>query len=99
LDDGFAVFRLRRRGEAVEAVVADEFAAKGGRRALDAALRSLPSRTGCDYVIRAGSRAAPVRGFVPLPRQGPVLTCRPLGAFQAPPRAAWDLAIGDVELF
>jgi GNAT superfamily N-acetyltransferase len=98
VDEGFIVFRLRRRGHAIEAVVAIELAPDGDLRALGRVVRSLPSRTGCDYAIRAG-RARSDGGFWPLPRQGPTLTCRPLGGFQAPPLAQWHLGLGDLELF
>jgi hypothetical protein len=38
-------------------------------------------------------------GFVPLPRQGPILTWRPLADPAAPPRLRdLDLSLGDVEL-
>jgi hypothetical protein len=42
-------------------------------------------------------------GFLPAPRLGPVLTVRPLAPAQAGPDplrpAAWQLSIGDLELF
>jgi GNAT superfamily N-acetyltransferase len=98
MEDGYAVFRLRRRGRAVEAVVADAVAPGAETKALDAMVRSLPSLTGCDYVIRAADNGTRPSGFVPMPRQGPIVTCRSLGDFPVPRAASWHLTIGDVEL-
>jgi hypothetical protein len=39
-------------------------------------------------------------GYVPLPRQGPILTWRALASADDPPALGdWDLSLGDVELF
>ena len=94
VEDGLLVFRLRRRGPSVEAVVIESFAPDA--RTARALTRRLLSETDADYVIAAGADGT--RGLVPLPRQGPVLTTRTLSA--APPTLGeLALSLGDVELF
>ena len=103
---GLVVFRLRRRGRAVEAVVCDLLVAPTDRAAEvgSALLRALARGTDADYLIRIfGStplrnRGVTRRGFVRLPRTGPVLVCRPLDGFVPPALGAWALTMGDVEL-
>ena len=98
LEEGFAVFRLRRRGQALEAVVADVLVPDGDRRATAAVLRAVPRAAGADYAIRLGG-GAPAAGYLPLPRQGPVLTWRGVTEQVQPPLGSWRLTLGDVELF
>jgi GNAT superfamily N-acetyltransferase len=97
IEHGFAVFRLRRRGGAVECTIAD-VVVPGGSRPRGARLAAeVAARTGADYAIRVGRR--PDRhGFVPLPGQGPVLTWRHLTDPDPSVPARWDLTLGDVEL-
>ena len=91
---GGIVFRLRRRGEAVEAAVIEQLAPdwRTGARLV----RRMLKETGADYAI--GLRTGPSAGLLPLPGQGPLLTTRPLAA-SAPPPSEWALTLGDVELF
>jgi hypothetical protein len=92
--EGGLIFRVRRRGPAVELVVVEELVpdARTGWRLLRRALQD----AGADYAI--GLRSAPAPGLLPLPGQGPLLTSRPLAA--TPPAAGrWALTLGDVELF
>ncbi len=95
---GLAVFRLRRRGRALEAAVVEVLAVDNRtRRGL---LRDLVRACGADYALLiadAGSVAA--AGFAPLPRRGPILTCRPLNSNGPPTVGGWGLSLGDVELF
>jgi len=98
LEEGLVVFRLRRRGQALEAVVGDVLVPDGDRRAAAALLRSVPRVAGADYAIRLGGGAA-AAGYVPLPRQGPVLTWRAITEKTLPPLESWRLTLGDVELF
>ena len=98
---GIAVFRLRRRGGAVEAVVGDVLVpadSKAGERRL---VRKIAAAN-ADYLLRLGSTATggaiPRGGFFRLPRTGPILTCRPLDDAPAPPLSDWALTMGDVEL-
>jgi GNAT superfamily N-acetyltransferase len=92
--EGGIVFRLRRRGSAVEAAVVEQLVPDRltGARLVTRMLRD----SGADYAI--GLRTGPSAGLVPLPGQGPLLTTRPL-AGSPPSPGAWALTLGDVELF
>ena len=91
---GGVIFRLRRRGEAVEAAMIEQLVPNARTGA--ALVRRVLGETGADYAI--GLRTGPSAGLVPLPRQGPLLTTRALAA--SPPSArSWVLTLGDVELF
>jgi GNAT superfamily N-acetyltransferase len=100
---GLVVFRLRRRGRAVEAVLCDLFAPPGDPDVVPALVGSLRRSTGADYLIRIPDRVTR-RGFVRLPRTGPVLACRALDAPDGPDHwvppalGEWALTMGDVEL-
>jgi GNAT superfamily N-acetyltransferase len=102
--DGVALFRLRRRGPALECALCDVLVPGGDTAVERRLLRSVARESGADYVIRIGGPAAEVTGFVRLPGQGPVLTFRPVddepGA-ETPGGALedWRLSLGDVELF
>jgi len=92
--EGGVVFRLRRRGDAVEATIIEQLAPDWatGARLVARVLR----QTGADYAI--GLRTGPHAGLVPLTKQGPLLTTRPRAS--APPApGAGALTLGDVELF
>lgn len=91
---GGVIFRLRRRGEAVEAAIIEDLVPdwRTGARLV----RRLLRETGADYAI--GVRSASWSGLVPVPIPGPVLTSRPL-ASTPPPAGAWTLSLGDIELF
>lgn len=108
IHDGVAFFRLRRRGRAVETVLADVIV-PGGDRSKVAALAAQAARmAGSDYAISIGPR--PGRRWFPVPI-GPILTARSVdaataanaatanNAFAIPPLAGWRLNLGDVELF
>lgn len=91
---GGVVFRLRRRGNALEAALVETLTPTGGdtRRLLRRVLRE----TGADYVI--GTRGRQEATLIPLPGQGPRLTTRTLAS--APPEHLdWRLTLGDIELF
>ena len=93
-DDGGLVFRLRRRGPALEAAIIEELSPTVRSRA--ALVRRLLHATGADYAIGLRDRAS--APLIPLPRQGPILTTRPLAA-TPPGSAEWSLSLGDIELF
>lgn len=99
--DGLAVFRVRRRGGALEATVTEVLVPAGDdagtrRRQL---VRRVARRSGADYVLVGhddallGTPAVPARGL------GPIVTWRSVTETQAPSLATWDLAMGDLELF
>lgn len=104
VEDGFAVFRVRRRGAAVEATVCDVVAPDGDARLTRSLAASVMKRVQPDYAIRVTPRTdrairRPVDGrWVGLPRQGPILTWRALARTGKPELSAWDLRLGDIEL-
>jgi GNAT superfamily N-acetyltransferase len=98
LADGFVVFRLRRRGAAMEAAVGDVvLPASSGRTA--ALLRRMLRESGADYAVRIGGAHVARAGSLPLPGQGPTLVWREVSDPGMPAAAAWHLTLGDVELF
>ena len=97
---GVAVFRLRRRGPAIECVLCEVLSPAGDQWARRVLERSVVRQSGADYVIRLGGSLAGRRGFVRVPRQGPVLTWRPLASATDGGRLGdWALTLGDIELF
>ena len=72
------------------------------RRADASCCAGSPRETGADYAIRIGAPDGSGRdaGFLPFPRQGPLLTWRPLADSSAPPgaRRISTSSLGDVEL-
>jgi GNAT superfamily N-acetyltransferase len=97
VEDGAAVFRFRRRGTAVEAVICDLLVPGGDRRLGGELCRRVLEVAGADYALCLGRPRA--TGFVPLPGQGPMLTWRALRDMASPSLHDWDLSLGDVELF
>ena len=95
--DGFAVWRLRRRGGALEAAIVHIVAPEGDARLRHRLAARAARDSGADYAIVLGAGGGP--GFVALPGQGPVLTFRSVTGAPRPARDRWALALGDVELF
>jgi GNAT superfamily N-acetyltransferase len=96
---GVVVFRLRRRGPALEAAICDELVPAGDPELTRRLLREVLRTSGADHAVRLGSAGGPRAGFVPVPRQGPTLVGRPVSATDLPDPARWRLSLGDVELF
>jgi GNAT superfamily N-acetyltransferase len=97
VQDGLAIFRIRRRGDAREAALSDVIAAGGDRGGEAALTRAVTRAADADYVLRLGGGLVAPGGLVRLPGQGPILTWR---ALRSPtPPAEWDLSLGDIELF
>lgn len=97
--EGLAIFRLRRRGAAVEAALCEVLAPRDDATVARRLVRDVARRSGADYVIRLGGPLADGAGFVRLPGQGPRLTWRSIGphaANGAPPASTF--ALGDIEL-
>ncbi len=95
-DEGAAIVRVRRRGSATEAVLA-ELLAPDRRTAqrLVSAARKLP---GVDYVLALGRTAHPPARMAPIPGLGPHLTVRDLSR-PAPMADRLRFTLGDIELF
>jgi len=56
-------------------------------------------RTGADYLLQLRRRVVSPGPFLRLPRMGPILTCRRLDGNPVPGVRAWELTLGDIELF
>jgi GNAT superfamily N-acetyltransferase len=96
--DGCAVFRLRRRGRAVEAVVCDVLAPRADVLRSRELVAAVACERGADYLIRLGCDGVAAGGFAAVPRMGPLLTCRTLDGTPPPLESDWRLSMGDVEL-
>lgn len=87
---GLVVFRVRRRGPAREVAIVEWLAGPDRR-----ALRRLVREAG-DYGVAVGLR--PRHGLLPVPRQGPIVTWRPLARAAVPRLSAVRFGLGDLEL-
>jgi hypothetical protein len=93
---GLVIFRLRRRGQALEAAVCEElYPDDGGLRRR--ALRQVVRTTGADHAVVVGA-AEPAQGLLPVPGQGPTLVWRDVCDNAVPSADDWSLNLGDVEL-
>lgn len=94
---GLAFVRLRRRGSAREAVLAEMLVPRDESRARRRLVREVMGtvRSEADYVLALGR----VPRFIPVSRLGPVLTTR--GLAYPPPLSvsSFALTLGDIELF
>jgi hypothetical protein len=97
LSEGVIVFRVRRRGAAIEAAVCDVVAPHGAR--LGVAFREIARQTGADYLLASASSVGPRAGFVPAVGLGPVLTWKPINRTGIPAMSSLGLTLGDIELF
>ncbi len=98
LTDGIVVFRLRRRGAAVEAAVCDVIV-PDEQVPVSALLGRLLRESGADYAVRIGGRHVARAGSYPLPGQGPTLVWRNVSDTVMAHADEWRLVLGDVELF
>lgn len=94
--DGLAVLRFRRRGGALEGVLCDHLVPCGSR--LGVPWAEVAAASGCDYFLKLGYGQLG-EGFVPVPRNGPILTWKPLVRTGVPSLRHLALTLGDVELF
>jgi GNAT superfamily N-acetyltransferase len=96
---GLAVFRCRKRGKAVEATVCDVLAPEDDPRVRGRLLRRVRAEAGADYLMAIDHRPLGPGPLVQVPRLGPTLTSRALGASPPALLRDWALTLGDVELF
>jgi GNAT superfamily N-acetyltransferase len=99
LERGLALFRVRHRGPAREATMCDLIVPRGDVSAHRELVRQVVSTVDADYVVTIDPRLMAPGGLVRLPRQGPILTSHALTPSGTPPLRAWDLRLGDIELF
>jgi GNAT superfamily N-acetyltransferase len=97
-EDGLAVFHLRRRGRAIEATVCDVMTPATAPHVEHQLMRKIAALTNADYLLRIDRRRV-MRGFLPVPRNGPVLTFRSIDGRKIPTMTDLSLTMGDVELF
>ena len=96
LSDGLVVFRVRRRGSAVEGTVCDVLVPSGSRA--EPNWKALAEECGADFMLRAGHGSLPA-GYVPVPGGGPILTWKPICRHGVPAVRDVELSLGDLELF
>lgn len=95
-DEAIGVVRLRRRGSATEAVVADVISPSAtATRKLFGAIRRL---RGVDYLLTLANPPHPAPRLPTIPGLGPHLTLRDL-AEPAPEPGRFRFSLGDIELF
>jgi GNAT superfamily N-acetyltransferase len=90
--NGTGIFRLRRRGPAVECTICELLAADGRRT-----LQTLAAAVDADYLLIAGGWRAD--HLIPLPGQGPMVTTRDLSTEAPSEVAGFSFSLGDLELF
>jgi GNAT superfamily N-acetyltransferase len=96
--DGIAFCRARRRGGATELTVCDVLGPEPGWLPAKA-LGEMLGASRADFAMRVRPRSQTGGGWLPMPRQGPILTWRSLARREMPTLAEWDLCLGDIELF
>jgi hypothetical protein len=98
LRDGAAVFRVRRRGAATEVALCELLVPGEDPTITRHLVHDVMHATKADHAVRIG-QARPALGFLPVPGQGPTLVWRDVCQSTPPPATAWQLSLGDVELF
>jgi GNAT superfamily N-acetyltransferase len=93
---GVAFFRVRRRGAAREVALCDVLVPQGDRGLGRRLVHEVTRAADADYLVRVADNRD---GCVPLPRQGPILTWRPLRSPSRQGHGVRNLTLGDVELF
>lgn len=96
LPEGAAVFRMRRRGAALEATVAEVLAPRQARTAL---LRGVLRASGADYVLTAGARRVEAVPAIALGAFSPLVTWRAVTITTQPAIEDLAFSVGDLELF
>jgi GNAT superfamily N-acetyltransferase len=99
LDDGVAIFRLRRRGAATEAALTELLVPGNDTGVIRDLLSEILRGSGADYAVWLGP-PRPSLGFLPVPGQGPTLVWKAVtDEGDAPEATRWGLTLGDIELF
>ena len=98
IEAGVVVFRVRRRGAALEAAICEHIVPVGDDRTGPALVRRVLRETRADHAVQIG-RARLGRGQLPVPGQGPTLVWRDVTTTDMPPADRWALGLGDIELF
>jgi GNAT superfamily N-acetyltransferase len=96
--EGLLVFRLRRRGAAVEGVIDDLVVPRGSPEVARSLVDRLARAREADYLIRLQDSRVTRDRFVRLPQVGPILVGRSLTDIPVPDRRGWAPSMGDVEL-
>lgn len=96
-EDGAIIFRLRQRGGATEATICQILCPPDSDP--KPALRTLLKSSEADYALGTTTDGSPRRGFLPVPRFGPILTWKIVNNQTVPEMDDLKLALGDVELF
>jgi GNAT superfamily N-acetyltransferase len=99
LETGLAIFRVRRRGQAREAVLCEILVAEDDVHRRRHLVHRVVRAVDADYVIGIDARVICSEGLVRLPRQGPILAWRGLADALMPALPDWHVGLGDVELF
>ncbi len=89
---GLVIFRVRRRGPAREVAIVEWLAPRPDRAALGKLVREAG-----DYAVGVGLGVR--HGLLPLARQGPIVTWRPLARPAVPSLGDLAFSLGDLELF
>ncbi|WP_436796305.1 GNAT family N-acetyltransferase [Actinospongicola halichondriae] len=89
---GICIFRVRRRGPLREVAICEWLSERRDPMALRRIVRAVG-----DYAVAVGLTAR--NGLIPLPRQGPIVTWRPLARAGVPGLDDVRLSLGDLELF
>lgn len=97
-ESGLVVFRVRRRGAALEAAICEQIVPAGDDRTGPGLVRRVLRDTRADHAVHIG-RARLSRGQLPVPGQGPTLVWRDVTTTDMPPPDRWALELGDIELF
>jgi hypothetical protein len=99
VDDGVVFFRVRRRGDALEAGINDVLVPDDDARVARHLQRAVLRETKADYTLRLAAAAGASPLELPLPRQGPQLFCRSVRSDEHLPLQAFEVGLGDMEMF
>lgn len=96
-EDGIVVFRIRKRGGALEATICEALVSDS--RQLAAATKSILRETKADYALVSSTLAGPRSAMLRVPQLGPMLVWKDLAGEPIPSIDKLHLSLGDIELF